>query len=128
MAYDIFISYRRSDASKYSKELYKNLTESGYSVSFDVENLGGRQAFPEKLKERIDECKDFIFIISEDTFNWREEEWVREELAHALTTGKKIIPILINNCNIEDLQRFNEYEDISGICRWTSCPSQEIKK
>ncbi len=64
MAYDIFISYRRKGGFETAKHLYDLLTKEGYRVSFDIDTLRNGD-FDTELLRRIDECRDFILILSE---------------------------------------------------------------
>ena len=102
---DIFISYRRDGGFTTAKHLFDILARDGYAVSFDLDTLrNGR--FDEALFSRIDECTDFIIILSKGCFDrtldpgcHREDDWMRRELAHALKLEKNIIPIMLNGFN-----------------------------
>lgn len=59
----IFISYRRCDGKTVAKFLYDYLTHMNYLVFRDEESAhNGR--FDEAIYNAIDECKDFILIVS----------------------------------------------------------------
>lgn len=101
--YDIFISYRREGGYDTAKHLYDLLTRDGYKVSFDIDTLRNGD-FDKSLLNRIDECKDFILIVDAHAFDRTldpsfnpQNDWLRQELAHALKKGKNIIPIFLNN-------------------------------
>jgi len=77
------------------------LTKDGYSVSFDVDTLRSGD-FDTELLRRIDECRDFILILSEGALDRctapdaaASEDWVRCELAYALKKEKNIVPIML---------------------------------
>ena len=119
--HDIFISYRRDGGFETAKYLYDCLIRDGYSVTFDIDTLrGGR--FDEALLSRIDECTDFIVILSERCFDKTldatclpDNDWMRREIAHALTSKKNIVPIMLSG--------FNEFpkdlpQDICEISKW----------
>ena len=86
MKYDIFISYRRKGGYETAKHLYDLFSKDGYQA----------------LLKRIDQCSDFILILSkgafartlDPAFNPRQD-WLRIELAYALKKQKNIIPILL---------------------------------
>lgn len=61
--YDIFISYRREGGSPYASQLRTILLHEGYKVFMDTENLYAGQ-FEDKIFKYIDECTDFIVILS----------------------------------------------------------------
>lgn len=99
--YDIFISYRRDGGFETAKHLYDLLTQDGYTISFDTDNLREGD-FDATLLSRIDKCTDFILIVDRHTFDRTldpdfnpDEDWLRMELAEALKHGKNIIPVLL---------------------------------
>lgn len=72
--YDIFISYRRKETADKAEHLFTLFEHEGYKgrVSFDRENLDGR--FDMEILKRLDNCKDFIVILSHDTLSTLKEE------------------------------------------------------
>lgn len=101
MAYDVFISYRRRGGYETAKHLYDLLIRDGYNVSFDLDTLRNGD-FDTQLLTRIDECTDFILILSKGAFDRsidptfdRNKDWMRIEIAEALKKGKNIIPIML---------------------------------
>ena len=92
--YDIFISYRRDGGKETAKHLRDILVGKGYSVFFDTDSLRSGD-FNLALLEVIENCKDFIIILSPNALDRcvNERDWVRQELAHALSTGKNIVPV-----------------------------------
>ena len=72
--YDIFISYRRKDTADKAELLFTLFENEGYKgrVSFDRENLDGR--FDIEILKRLDNCNDFIVILSHDTLSTLKEE------------------------------------------------------
>ncbi|MCM1326414.1 MAG: BspA family leucine-rich repeat surface protein [Bacteroidales bacterium] len=94
--YDIFISYRRNGGESTAKTLFDTLSRKGYRVFFDVESLRSGD-FNQKLYSVIDECKDFILVLSPDALERcsNEADWVRLEIEHALERGRNIIPIML---------------------------------
>lgn len=136
--YDIFISYRRKDTSDKAQHLLTILEYNGYfgRVSFDKENLHGR--FDVELLNRIDNCTDFIAMISDETFSdvtdehtelyvklatcdpkdfysiieasgVKEINFMRIELARAIAKEKNIVPIAPQKSD-----KFN-FDDLSTI-------------
>jgi len=96
MKYDVFISYRREGGEYTAKIIHDRLTELGYHVFFDVESLRSGQ-FNLKLFNIIEECTDFISVLSPNSLDRCESEndWVRLEIAHALKKGKNVVPVLL---------------------------------
>lgn len=77
--YDIFISYRRSDAGDKAEHL-KDLLEQLYKgrISFDRENLTG--LFDVSLVKRIDECRDFLFVAGKKSLEFTEADFATEKV------------------------------------------------
>lgn len=96
MKYDVFISYRRDGGEYTAKILRDRLDELGYTVFFDVESLRSGD-FNTKLYSVIEECADFILILSPEALNrcQNEDDWVRREVEYALERGKNIIPVML---------------------------------
>lgn len=94
--YDVFISYRRDGGESTAKILRDKLSELGYQVFFDVESLRSGD-FNTKLYSVIDECKDFLLVLSPGALDRcrNEDDWVRLEIEHALKTKKNIIPVML---------------------------------
>ena len=110
--YDIFISYRRDGGESTAKILRDKLTELGYSVFFDVESLRSGD-FNKKLYQVIEECEDFILVLSPGALERcvNKDDWVRLEISHALKHEKNVIPILLRGFVFpEELP-----EDIAGL-------------
>jgi hypothetical protein len=102
MAYDIFISYRRKGGFATANHLYNLLKGDGYCVSFDIDTLRSGN-FDTELLKRIDECTDFILVLNPGAFDRcldpaidKTNDWLRNELAHALEKGKNIIPVMLD--------------------------------
>lgn len=77
--YDIFISYRRSDAGDKAEHL-KDLLEPHYKkrISFDRENFTGK--FNVQLIERIDSVKDFLLVIGKNSFSYTDADRSNESV------------------------------------------------
>lgn len=96
MEYDIFISYRRDGGEQTAKSICDKLTDKGYKVFLDIEDLRSG-AFNEKLYSVIEQCQDVIVILSPNALDrcMNEDDWVRLEITHALKYKKNVIPIML---------------------------------
>ena len=107
MSYDVFISYRRVGGEHSARMIRDSLTEMGYDVFFDVESLRSGN-FNTKLYSVIDECTDFVLILSPDALDRcsDEKDWVRREVEYAISKNKNIVPILLRgfsfDCELPD--------------------------
>ena len=95
--YDVFICYRRETGAGSAKHLRDILHEKGYRVFFDTDSLRSG-SFNRALFDVIRNCTDFILILSPNALDRcvNDEDWVRQELACAISTGKNIIPVFTN--------------------------------
>lgn len=95
--FDIFISYRRKGGWQSAKYLEDILSRKGYRVFLDVATLG-KGDFNINLMTVVENCKDFIIVLSPGALDPRsdEEDWVRRELACALKNKKNVIPFFID--------------------------------
>lgn len=93
--YDIFISYRRTSFDT-ANLIATKLSMAGYNVFIDIETLRSGK-FNEKLFEVIEGCTDFIVVLPANALDRcvNEDDWVRQEVEHALKFNKNIIPIML---------------------------------
>ena len=144
MGYDIFISYRHDYSTDKAGHLYTLLKNMGYQegqISFDMQNLNHRYAL--NLMQRVDNCNDFIIVLSEKTFSDLVEEdtekyvrlatcaldnfeslqkeilpkpnYTRLELARALAQKKNVIPIFPDTNEAYDFYNLSLPVDIQGV-------------
>ena len=92
--YDIFISYRRDGGAQYARILQLMLSQSGFKVFLDYDELKDG-VFGKRIKAAIQEAPIFMLVLSKDSLDRckNEDDWVREEILYALQGGKKIIPV-----------------------------------
>ena len=101
---DIFISYKNDGSgNQFAARLCQDLEKVGYSVYFNS-NEERAHSFPERLKNAVADCRDFILILSKGCLEQlkRHEavDWVREEVLTARKHGKHIIPILMEGVDL----------------------------
>lgn len=97
MAYDVFISYRRKGAGAgVAGELQTKLESRGFKVFLDVDEIGSGQ-FPIQIDRAIEECMDFLLVLSPGTLDRcnEKDDWVRREIATAENLGKNVVGIML---------------------------------
>ena len=96
--YDVFISYRRSDAVNEARSINDRLRLRQIRCFYDFDELKDRK-FDEKILDAIKDAEIFITILSPDYFCRcsEEDDWVRKEIECAIANNKKIVPINVNN-------------------------------
>lgn len=97
--YDIFICYRRVDGAQYARILQLMLSQRGYKVFLDYDELKDG-VFGNKIKAAIQEAPVFMLVLSKNALDRceNEDDWVREEILFALECGKKIVPVNPDKC------------------------------
>lgn len=96
--YDIFISYRRDGGAQYARILQLMLTQRGYKVFLDYDELTDGK-FGEHIQEAIKEAPIFMLVLSKDALIRckNDGDWVRREIQLAIAEDKHIIPINPDN-------------------------------
>ena len=89
--YDAFISYGRADSKTFATDLYQRLTNQGFQVWFDQNDIPLGADFQEQINDGIEKSHNFIFIIAPHSVN---SPYCAKEIALALKYNKRIIPIL----------------------------------
>lgn len=99
----VFISYSRRDCIDEQGNLIKDnvvtrilQTLKAHHISYwiDADGIFSGDAFASVLAEKIEQCKVFLFIASE---NSNASKWVSREVVMADETEKPIIPLRIDN-------------------------------
>lgn len=101
---DIFISYKNDGSgNQFATRLCQDLEKMGYSVYFNS-NEERAHSFPERLKNAVSSCKDFILILSRGCLEQLKRhdavDWVREEILTAKSCEKHIVPILMEGVEL----------------------------
>lgn len=93
-AYHIFISYRREDGKDIARMIKESLVHKGYRVFLDMDELQDG-VFDQRIINAIDSAPIYMIIMSSKCFDRCSypNDWVRQEIEHAIAHGKIIIPI-----------------------------------
>lgn len=102
--YDIFISYRRLDEQgnisgrDQARLIAKQLQLEGYRVFFDYSEIHDDE-FDKAIIPAVENCKVFILVLTKDALNRcaNNDDWVREEIETALSSGCKIVNVTPDN-------------------------------
>lgn len=113
MKKDIFISYRNDgEGNNFAARLFETLNEMEYNVYFNS-NEQHSGSFPDRLRDAIVHCSDFLLIVSagclEGLRENRENDWVRTEILCALESGVSITPVYIGKTAVPD--RWDDYPE-----------------
>ncbi|MBQ7322487.1 MAG: toll/interleukin-1 receptor domain-containing protein [Clostridia bacterium] len=117
MSNQIFISYRRNGGDIAAKLICEALRNRGYSVFFDYDTLKSG-FFDSKILESIEQCDDFVLVLPKNALDRckDEQDWVRQEIRHALLKKKNIIPVRLGNFEFPKKLP----QDIQDVLRYTA--------
>ena len=108
----IFISYRRADAAGSAGRLYDRLQHAFGSdqVFMDVSGIEAGEDFAEVIDATLASCSVFIVVIGRNWLKAADEhgrrrldllgDWVRMEVASALSRGLLVIPLLVDDAQL----------------------------
>lgn len=112
--YDVFVSYRRERGAAEARVIRAELVQHGLRVFLDVTDLGTGY-FDDSLLECIANTPNFLLVLSPRCLDRCAEEgdWLRRELAHAIRSRCKIVPVVLPGFKFPKALP----EDISDLCR-----------
>jgi hypothetical protein len=92
--YDVFISYRRGTSAEAARLIRERLNQKEWRAFLDVDDLK-KGYFDETLLTFIAEAPNFMIVLSPGSLDRcaQKGDWLCWEVAHALRTGRNIIPI-----------------------------------
>lgn len=113
MAIEIFISYRRDNAAGHARNLHAKLAQ-GFDadrIFFDHDAIQPGDHFADVIVKAVHDCQVLLALVAPDWAlpdrNGRRrlhepEDFVRREIALALSLGKKVVPVLLEGAAIPD--------------------------
>lgn len=95
-SYDVFISYRREGGLDFARSIAYYLRIEGLQCFFDQRELKTGQ-FNQQIYTAIDNSRYFLAVITPGSLERcaGENDWVRNEIEHAIEQGLTIIPVAI---------------------------------
>lgn len=92
----IFISYSRKDMD-FARKFAGDLEKAGYDVWWDISDLRGGDDWVRQIPAAIETSHFIIIVLSPNSI---ASEWVEKEYTQALSLRKKIIPVMLEPCNV----------------------------
>lgn len=123
----IFVSYRRSDSSGYAGRLVDSLEETfpGHQLFRDVESIEAGSDFVDAIAKALNASSALIVVIGPRWLDARDaaggrrlddpQDFVRIEIATALQSGLKLIPVLVDGAQMPAADKLPE--DIRPLAR-----------
>lgn len=95
--YDVFISYRRGTADELALLLQDRLQKHGVTAFRDRDLRRG--TFDDTLLRHIAESPTFLIILTPGALDrcGDEEDWLRKEIVHAISSKRNIIPLQVDS-------------------------------
>jgi alpha-tubulin suppressor-like RCC1 family protein len=88
----VFISYSSQNQDS-ARELRDVLDQNGIRCWMDIHSIRAGGDFGTEIRKAIDDCGLFVLLVSRESQN---SQWVPKELNYAISTKKRIIPLLID--------------------------------
>lgn len=106
----IFISHSSVDKT-FAKLLATDLAEAGHKPWLDEWEIKVGSSIPKEISKGIEECDYLIIILSKTAVlsNWVENEWQSVYWDEVKSGTVKIIPVLIEKCNVPRLLAHKKY-------------------
>lgn len=100
MNHDVFISYSRKD-TPIADQICAAFDRAGISYFIDRQGISGGVEFPKVLAPAIKNCKVFLLLASENSYN---SSFTRREITYAFKkkNGENMLPYIIDDCEMPD--------------------------
>ncbi len=123
----VFVSYSHKD-SRFVDKLIDDLVFANISVTYDKWLLNIGYSIIYKISEYVSEANKIIVVLSSNSI---ESNWVKKELAIAMTSeinvkAVKVIPIVLDNCEIPAIIADKLYADFRNNNRYFNSLRQII--
>ncbi|AFY36498.1 WD40 repeat-containing protein [[Leptolyngbya] sp. PCC 7376] len=125
--FDGFISYGRADSKAFASKLQQDLSEAGFNMWFDQNDIPLGVDFQNQIDDGIEKAHNFLYIIAPHSVN---SPYCLKEVVLALKRNKPIIPLLhVENITFETWQQRNpggtaeEWETYKAAGKHSSFPN-----
>jgi hypothetical protein len=104
-----FISYSRSN-KEFALELALELRASGFDVWLDILDIPTGSRWDDEVEQALEACEIFMVILTPAS---SKSDNVKDEIGYAIDTGKRILPILLENAKVPLRLRRFQYVDFT---------------
>ncbi|CAI4031355.1 TIR domain-containing protein [Nitrospira tepida] len=100
----VFISYRRRQSWQTARLIYSHLRAHDYDVFMDVESIDSGQ-FDTIIRNQIAARAHFLVVLGPGSMEGFDnpQDWLRQEIEHAISLERNIIPILEEGFKFEKI-------------------------
>jgi multiple sugar transport system substrate-binding protein len=104
-----FLSYSR-DNKDFALKLARELKAEGFYVWLDLLDIAAGSRWDVEVEKALEACEIFMIIMTPTAI---ASENVRDEIGYAIDTGKRILPVLLENCAVPLRLRRFQYVDFT---------------
>lgn len=112
---DVFISYK-SEEFPQAERVRQRLEQAGISCWMAPASITGGSSYASEIPQAIRSCKVFVLLLSRRA---QKSMWIPKELDRAINSGAVIMPLMLEDCPLEDefsfylanIQRYPAYQD-----------------
>jgi len=104
-----FVSYS-SINQEFATKFVKGLRAGGYPVWFDLLDMPAGSRRDDEVEKALRECSIFMIILTPASIT---SENVKDEIGYAIDHGKRILPVLLEACDVPLRLRRFEYVDFT---------------
>ncbi|MEP6583756.1 MAG: toll/interleukin-1 receptor domain-containing protein [Ginsengibacter sp.] len=105
-----FFSYSRKDAD-FVKKLATDLKKTGASVWLDQLDIAPGSPWDDSIQNALNGSQGLIVILSDDSVKSKN---VMDEVSYAMSQGKKVVPLVIEECPVPFRLARLQYIDFKG--------------
>lgn len=105
-----FISYSRINKD-FALKLARELRASGFSIWFDQLDIPAGARWDDEVEQALEDCEIFMVILTPAS---SQSDNVKDEIGYAIDTGKRILPILLENAKVPLRLRRFQYVDFTA--------------
>jgi hypothetical protein len=115
-----FISYSRVDQA-FALKLARELKSSGFNVWLDQLDIPKGARWDDEVERALRNCDSFLIILTPASSSSQN---VKDEIGYAVDSGKRVLPILLEKCDIPmrlhriqyiDFTKMNERDGFEGV-------------
>lgn len=113
LEYDVFISYSHSNKEWVTKELLPKLESHNFRVSIDFRDFREGAFSVDEMERAVVQSRHVLIVMSKGYFlsEWSKFENVMAQTLDPAAEKRKIIPILIEDCEIPLRLQILHYRD-----------------
>lgn len=114
MSYDVFVSYSHADSDWVHNILVPRLAIHGFTVCTDVASFTAGKFGIEQMEEAVVESKRTLLVMTPAYLNseWSTFENVMAQSLDPAAKLRKIIPVLVSDCDLPLRLRVLHYRDL----------------